>query len=54
MSFLTVPVIKNSYILTGTYFIPLTICPGPNLRVFQFRIWTCENCENQILTCEKS
>ena len=40
MSLLTGPIVKNSHILAEIYFIVLKKYSGPNLKVFQYRIWT--------------
>ena len=40
MSLLTAPIIKNSHILAGIYFIFLKKRPIQNLEVFQYQIWT--------------
>ena len=39
-AFFTAPGFKNSYILTGIYFIFQKKRPEPNLKVFQYQIWT--------------
>ena len=39
MSLLTVPIVRNSHITAGIYFIFLKKHPGPNLKIFQYRIW---------------
>ena len=38
MSLLTAPVVKNSHILAGTYFIFLKTRPRLNLKVFQDQV----------------
>ena len=38
--FFTAPVVKNSHILGGIYFIFWKKHPGPSLKVFQYRVWT--------------
>ena len=40
MSLLRVPVVKNSHILAGTYFIIVKERPRPNWKVLQYQIWT--------------
>ena len=40
MFLLTAPVIINSHILSGIYFIFLRKCPGRKVKVFQYHIWT--------------
>ena len=40
MSLLPAPIIKNSHILAGIYFIFLKKRPIQNLEVFQYQIWT--------------
>ena len=35
LSLLTAPIVKNSYILDGIYFVFLKRRPSPNLKVFQ-------------------
>ena len=40
MSLLKAPIVKNSHILAAIYCIFLKKRPGPNLKVFQYRIWT--------------
>ena len=40
VSFLTAPVIKNSHILAEPYFTFRKQCPGPNLNISQYQIWT--------------
>ena len=40
MSLLTAFIVKNSHILTGIYAIFLKKGPRPNLRGFQYQIWT--------------
>ena len=40
MSLLTVPIVKNSHILAGIYFILLKKRPRPNSKVLQYQIWT--------------
>ena len=39
MFLLTTPIVKNSNILTGIYFIFLKNRPRPNLKIFRYRIW---------------
>ena len=38
VSLLTAQIIKNSHILAETYFVFLSKRPGPNSKVFQYRI----------------
>ena len=40
MSLLTAPVLENSHILAGIYFIFLKKRPRPNSKVCQYQIWT--------------
>ena len=40
MSLLIAPIVENSDFLAGIYFIFLKKRPGPNLKVFQYWIWT--------------
>ena len=40
MSLLTAFIVKNSYILAGIFFIFLKKGPRPNLKGFQYQIWT--------------
>ena len=40
MSLLTVPVVKNSHILVGIYFIFVKERPRLNWKVLQYQIWT--------------
>ena len=40
MSLLIVLIFKNSHILGEIYSIVLKICPIPNLKGFQYQIWT--------------
>ena len=40
MSLLTDLIVKNSHILTGPYFIFLKKPARPNLKDFQYQIWT--------------
>ena len=42
MSLLTAPIVKNSHILAGIYFIFPKKCPRRNLKVIQHQIWTSE------------
>ena len=39
MSLLTAVVVENSHILARIYFIFLKVCPGSNLKGFQYQIW---------------
>ena len=40
MSLLTAPIVRNSHILAGIYFIFPKKCSRPNLKDFQYQIWT--------------
>ena len=40
MSLLTAFIVRNSDILAGIYFIFLRKGPRPNLKSFQYQIWT--------------
>ena len=40
MSLLTDPIVKTSHNLAGIYFIFLRQRPKPNLKGFQYQIWT--------------
>ena len=40
MFLLTAPIVRNSHILAGIYFIFLKKRPGPNLKVFRYQIQT--------------
>ena len=40
MSLLTAFIVKNSHILSGIDFIFLKKSPRPNLKGFQYQIWT--------------
>ena len=40
MSLLTIPIVKNSHILAGIYFIFLRKRPRPNTKVYQYQIWS--------------
>ena len=40
MSLLTALIVKNSHILTGIYFIFLKKLRRPNLKGFEYQIWT--------------
>ena len=39
MSLLTIPIVKNSHILAGVYFIFLRKRPRPNAKVYQYQTW---------------
>ena len=43
MSLITALIVKNSHILAGIYFIFAKNCPRPNLKGFQYPIWTSVN-----------
>ena len=40
MSLVTIPIVKNSHILAGIYFIYLKERHRPNSKVWQYQIWT--------------
>ena len=40
MSLLKTPIVESTNILAGIYFIFLKKCPGANLKVFRYQIWT--------------
>ena len=40
MSLLATSIVKNSYILTEIYFMSIKKRPRPNLKRFQYQIWT--------------
>ena len=52
MSYLTVPIVKNSHILAGICFIFLKDLPRRNSKVLQYQIWTSKKRSKKKLPCK--
>ena len=54
MFILTAKIIKNTDILTGTYFIFLKESPRPNSKVFHYQIWaSLKKIKKVVIKCGK-